>query len=169
MKLINKRLNVWREAWSKHRMRATRTSSLHLRISGQLQNPIGFDIPPESLELYGVEVNVEDDSLKMRDQHLFHLLMEFLTKQFLRVYMHKFPWMIFQQIMALMTILQLITLSRDTIQTLCEVSLYQAIIKKFLGTFLQKYLFNDLNGFIYKFTQIKLWSTSRVNWLRFVY
>ena len=64
--------------------------------------------------------------------------------------------MIFQQIMALMTILQLITLSRDTIQTLCEVSLYQAIIKKFLGTFLQKYLFNDLNGFIYKFTQIKL-------------
>ena len=45
-------------------MRTTRTSSLRLRISGQLQNPIGFDIPPESLELYGAEGNVEDDYIE---------------------------------------------------------------------------------------------------------
>ena len=60
LKLINKRLNVWREAWSKHRMRTTKTSPLHLWISGQLQKPVGVDIPPENLELYGVEGNVDD-------------------------------------------------------------------------------------------------------------
>ena len=64
LKLIKKRLNVWREAWSKHRMRTTRTSSLRLRVSGQLQNPIAFDITPESLELSGVEGNVEDDYIE---------------------------------------------------------------------------------------------------------
>ena len=35
--------------------------TLHLWISGQLQNPIGVDIPPEYLKLYDVEGNVEDD------------------------------------------------------------------------------------------------------------
>ena len=64
LKLINKRLNVWREAWSKHRMRTTITSSLRLRVSRQFQNTIGFDITPESLEPYGVEGNVEDDYIK---------------------------------------------------------------------------------------------------------
>ena len=64
LKLINKRLNVWREAWSKHRMRTTKTSPLRLWISGQLQNPIGVDIPPEFLELYGVEGNVEDEYIE---------------------------------------------------------------------------------------------------------
>ena len=64
LKLINKRLNVWREAWSKHRMRTTKTSPLRLWISGQLQNPIGVDIPPKNLELYGVEGNVEDDYIE---------------------------------------------------------------------------------------------------------
>ena len=60
LKLINKSFNVWREAWNKHRMRTTKTSPLRLWISGQLQNPFGADIPPEYLELYGVERNVED-------------------------------------------------------------------------------------------------------------
>ena len=64
LKLINKRLNVWREAWSKHRMRTTKTSSLRMWISGQLQNLIGVDISPEFLELYGVEGNVEDDYIE---------------------------------------------------------------------------------------------------------
>ena len=45
-------------------MRTTRTSPLRLWYSGQLQNPIGFDIHPESLELYGVEGNVEDDYIE---------------------------------------------------------------------------------------------------------
>ena len=59
--MINERLSVWREAWSKHKRRTTKTSPLLLWISGQLQNPVGVDITPEFLELYGVRGNVEDD------------------------------------------------------------------------------------------------------------
>ena len=64
LKLIKKGLNIWREAWSKHRMRTTKISPLRLWISGQLQNPVGADIPPENLELYGVEGNLEDDNIE---------------------------------------------------------------------------------------------------------
>ena len=82
--------------------------------------------------------------------------------------------MIFQQIMALMTILQLHNLSH------CQETQYSPHVryhyikrsfdlKKKLATFLRKYLFNDLTSFIYKFAQTKLCSTSRVYWLRFVY
>ena len=156
LKLINKRLNVWREAWSKHRMRTTRTSSLRLRVSGQLQNPIAFDITPESLELSGVEGNVEDDYIEDERPKFVSPTDGILDEAILERLHAQIPSNDFQQIMALMTILQLITLSRDTVQPLCKVSLYQAIIKNFLGAFLQKYLFNDGNGFICKFTQIKL-------------
>ena len=41
-------------------MWTTKTSPLHLWISGQLQKPVGVDISPENLELYGVEGNVDD-------------------------------------------------------------------------------------------------------------
>ena len=64
LKLINKSLNVWREAWNKHRIRTTKTSPLRLWISGQLQNPFGADIPSEYLELYGVERNVKDHCIE---------------------------------------------------------------------------------------------------------
>ena len=64
LKLINKKLNVWRKAWSKHRKRTTKTSPLRLWISGQLQNPIEVDISPEFLELYGVDGNVEDGDIE---------------------------------------------------------------------------------------------------------
>ena len=42
----------------------TKISPFRLWISGQLQNPVGADIPPENLELYGVEGNVEDDNIE---------------------------------------------------------------------------------------------------------
>ena len=42
-------------------MTTTKTSPLRLWIPEQLQNPIGVHIPPDNLELYRVEGNVEDD------------------------------------------------------------------------------------------------------------
>eukprot|EP00794_Sanderia_malayensis_P001890 gene1890-2144_t len=58
---INNRLSIWREAWSNHRMRSTKTSPLRLWISGQMQNPAGIQISNEELEYYGAEGNIEDD------------------------------------------------------------------------------------------------------------
>ena len=156
LKLINKRLNVWRKAWSKDRMRTTRTSPLRLWYSGQLQNPIGFDIYPESLELYGVEGNVEDDYIEDERPTFVPPADGILGEEILECLHAQIPLNDFSANYGIDDYMQLITLSRDTIQPLCKVSLYQAIIKKFLGTFLHKYLFNDLNGFICKFTQIKL-------------
>ena len=41
-------------------MRAAKTSPFRLWISGQLQNSVGVDIPPENPELYGVDDYIED-------------------------------------------------------------------------------------------------------------
>ena len=72
-------------------MKATKTSPLSLWISGQLQNPIGVDIPPENLELYGIEGNVEDDCIEDERPTFVSHTVEFLTKKLLSVYMQKFP------------------------------------------------------------------------------
>ena len=118
LKLINKRLNVWREAWSKHRMRTTKTSALRLWISGQLQNSIGVDIPPEFLELYGVEGNVEDDYTEDERPTFVSptdgiLDEEILERLHAEIPLNNFPgnYGIDDYIAAV----QLITLSRDTI------------------------------------------------------
>jgi len=52
---IDSKLEVWRAAWARHRMRTTRSSPLRLWLLGQIQNPVGFDISLENLEDYGVE------------------------------------------------------------------------------------------------------------------
>ena len=116
--MINKKLNVWREVWSKHRMRTTKTSLLHLCISGQLQNPIGVDIPPEFLELYGVEGYVEDDRIEDERPTFVSptdgiLDEEILERLHAGIPLNDFPenYGIDDYIAAV----QLITLSRDTI------------------------------------------------------
>ena len=106
LKLINKSLNIWREAWNKHRIRTTKTSPLRLWISGQLQNPFGADIPSEYLELYGVERNVKDHCIEDERPTFVSPTDGILMNKLLSLYTQKFPWMIFQQILALMTKLQ---------------------------------------------------------------
>ena len=77
LKLVKKRLNVWQEAWSKHRIRTTKMLPLHLWFWGQLQNLFDVDISPESLEFYSGERNVEYDFIQDERDHLFHLWWNF--------------------------------------------------------------------------------------------
>ena len=58
---INKKLKIWVDAWSCHRLRTTKSSPLALWVAGQLQNPVG-EIPECDLRYYGVE-GFEDSSL----------------------------------------------------------------------------------------------------------
>ena len=61
---IEEKLQIWKEAWSHHRMRTTKSSPLRLWVSGQLQNPAGLlEMPGQTIpELYGVEGIVDDAS-----------------------------------------------------------------------------------------------------------
>ena len=57
-KLINEKLELWRNAWSKHRIRTVRSSPIHLWVSGQLLNPVGIDLYRGELDCYGVAAPV---------------------------------------------------------------------------------------------------------------
>ena len=37
--LINNKLDAWRHAWSKHRIRTIKTSTIYLWVSGQINSP----------------------------------------------------------------------------------------------------------------------------------
>ena len=52
---INSKLEVWRKAWSNHRMRTTRSSPIRMWVAGQLQNPIGLDLDQDNINNYGTE------------------------------------------------------------------------------------------------------------------
>ena len=57
-------LKIWQYAWSKHRMRTTRSTPLRLWMAGQLHNPTGITLDDEALVFYGTEgPDYEDDSL----------------------------------------------------------------------------------------------------------
>lgn len=59
---INEKLELWRNAWSRHRMRTVRSSPLRLWIAGQLQNPVGTEISSSDLQYYGAEGVVQYES-----------------------------------------------------------------------------------------------------------
>ena len=68
MQEINDKLNMWQQAWAKHRMRTTRTSPMRLWIAGQAQNPIGVvDLLLDDLWEYGVEGHVDNDENNTED------------------------------------------------------------------------------------------------------
>ena len=56
---INKKLDFWRNAWSRHHVR-TMKSPLRVSIAGQLQNPVGIEDDFVDLEHYGVEGVLHD-------------------------------------------------------------------------------------------------------------
>ncbi|KAK3609197.1 hypothetical protein CHS0354_003177 [Potamilus streckersoni] len=59
---INEKLDIWKEAWARHRMRTVHSSPRTLWIAGQLQAPVGISI--SDLVHYGAEgimdTSVED-------------------------------------------------------------------------------------------------------------
>jgi len=59
--VINEKLKVWSSAWSRHRMRTTRSSPIRMWVSGQLQNPLGIELVGSAIQEYGVEGIIDDD------------------------------------------------------------------------------------------------------------
>ena len=41
---INEKLELWRNAWSRHHMRTVRSSPIRLWVSGQVQNSVGIEL-----------------------------------------------------------------------------------------------------------------------------
>ena len=62
--LINDTLDVWRQAWSKHRMRTIKSSPICLWVSGQINSTPDGDLLPEQLLHYGVERVVDGNEMK---------------------------------------------------------------------------------------------------------
>ena len=58
---MNRKLELWRQAWSHHRMRTTRSSPLRLWIAGQLQNPVGIEQTATEIADYGVDGIIRND------------------------------------------------------------------------------------------------------------
>ena len=61
---INEKLELWRNVWSRHRMRTVRSSPIRLWVSGQLQNPVGIDLSSAEIDCYGVEGVLHDDGVE---------------------------------------------------------------------------------------------------------
>ncbi|CAB3995481.1 uncharacterized protein LOC110446871 [Paramuricea clavata] len=60
---INNQLEVWKQAWSTHRMRTTRSSPLRMWVAGQLQNPMGIELTIDEIDNYGVDGNIDDSAV----------------------------------------------------------------------------------------------------------
>ena len=58
---INERLDSWRMAWARHKIRTVKASPMQLWISGQLQNPIGLDLTENEINAYGIEGFIDND------------------------------------------------------------------------------------------------------------
>lgn len=70
---INNQLEVWKHAWSIHRMRTTRSSPLRMWVAGQLQNPTGIELTPDEIDNYGVDGNI-DENIEGNERPIFHPL-----------------------------------------------------------------------------------------------
>ena len=64
--LINNKLDAWRHAWSKHRIRTIKTSPIRLWVSGQINYP-NDDLTEDKILNFGVEgLIAEDDQTDRR-------------------------------------------------------------------------------------------------------
>lgn len=54
--VVNSKLELWAKAWANHRMRTTRSSPSQLWLTGQMNNPVGFDTTPVTdFDTFGAE------------------------------------------------------------------------------------------------------------------
>ncbi|CAG2198220.1 unnamed protein product [Mytilus edulis] len=63
MDKINRRLDIWTQAWASHRMRTTKSSPVNIWIAGQIQNPVGTQLSEQDLVDYGLEGNIDAANL----------------------------------------------------------------------------------------------------------
>ena len=61
--LINNKLDAWRHAWSKHRIRTIKTSTIHLWVSGQINSPTDKLTEDEVLDFGFEDLIAEDDQI----------------------------------------------------------------------------------------------------------
>ena len=67
---INEKLELWRNAWSRHRMRTVKSSPIRQWVSGQLQNPVGIELSSAELQSYGAEGGLDEERVEDRPQYL---------------------------------------------------------------------------------------------------
>ena len=75
--LINEKLDAWRHAWSKHRIRTIKTSPLRLWVAGQINCPLNH-MSEGQLRNFGVEVILTDEEIDERP--IITLLTDILTE-----------------------------------------------------------------------------------------
>ena len=88
----NKMLEMWRNAWARHRLRTTRSSPMQMWLSGQLQNPVGVDNinMADIITMYGVEGNIgEDEDINHRP--IFNPPQVELSENCLQEMVHQVP------------------------------------------------------------------------------
>ena len=61
--LINNKLDAWRHAWSKHRIRTIKTSTIHFWVSGQINSPTDKLTEDEVLDFGFEDLIAEDDQI----------------------------------------------------------------------------------------------------------
>ena len=59
---INEKLLIWQHAWSRHRMRTTKSSPIRLWMAGQLQNPTGIALDNDAIQYFGTDGQVNEDN-----------------------------------------------------------------------------------------------------------
>ena len=67
---INEKLELWRNAWSRHRVRTMKSSPLRVWVAVQLQNPVGIESDIANVEHYGVEGILHEE----RDTHSVNIV-----------------------------------------------------------------------------------------------
>ena len=82
---INEKLEIWRDAWCRHRMRTTKSTPLRLWVAGQLQNPTGIMLSDEDISHYGTEgYDNVDDTLFEENRPIFEPPANVVSEECLR-------------------------------------------------------------------------------------
>ena len=93
---INKKLETWRNAWARHRLRTTRSSPMQMWLSGQLQNPVGVDdVNMADIPMYGVEGDIGEEDENIQQRPIFDPLNVELSENCLQEMTDRVPstWM----------------------------------------------------------------------------
>ena len=81
---INRRLDIWTQAWASHRMRTTKSSPINIWIAGQIQNPVGTQLSERDLVDYGLEGNVDAANLTDDGRPIFEPMNIAINDQLMR-------------------------------------------------------------------------------------
>ena len=81
---INRRLDIWTQAWASHRMRTTKSSPVNIWIAGQIQNPVGTQLSERDLIDYGLEGNVDAANLTDDGRPIFEPMNIAINDQLMR-------------------------------------------------------------------------------------